>query len=404
MLIHLAWRNIWRNKFRSIVLILAIGFGLWGGLFSSALFNGMFQSMVNSAIDRNLGHIQIHNPQFSTERRLGDTILDPKRIKTVIHSLSNISAASSRTLIDAMASSANASFAVTIVGINKKDEASISNIDDKLVEGSFFDSPKKSLAVIGNKLAERLKLKIRSKIILTFQDIKGEITYLHCRVIGIYKSNSANYDQSHIYVQQKDIKRVLNSPNIPLHEIAIRIKDDALKAQTIAALKQAGAHNKVEEWKEIAPQIAFFSEMSSFITYILVGIILFALLFGIVNNMLMSVLERTRELGILTALGMRKWKITLLISLETLFISLVGGVIGSVITILQIGYYSKTGIDLSISAKAFEKIGGSSLIFPSLPWETFIILALMIIITSNIAAFMPAWRAAHIEPANAIRE
>jgi len=161
--------------------------------------------------------------------------------------------------------------------------------------------------------------------------------------------------------------------------------------------------HKVESWKNLAPELSFISSSMEAFTYLFVAIILFALLFGITNNMLMSVMERTRELGILTAVGMKKSRIFIMILSETIMLSLTGGLLGMAFGALFISFYNSSGIDLSAFASGLESFGSSSMLYPFLPAPMYLGLTIMIFVAANIASLFPAWKATHLVPAEAIR-
>jgi len=137
--------------------------------------------------------------------------------------------------------------------------------------------------------------------------------------------------------------------------------------------------------------------------YIYISIFLLALSFGIINTMLMSVLERTRELGMLMAIGMNKKKVFQMIMLESVLLTLTGGMIGMIISALLINYYSVAGINLSMWAEGFEAIGYASIIYPSLSWSLFLGITLLVIITGILSSIWPARKALGLNPAEAIR-
>jgi len=403
MLLQLAWKNIWRNKKRSTVIILAIMLGLWAGLFSGAIMMGMGESMVESAIDRYLGHIQIHSHEFQEDMQIGHDLKNIRKIQNVLDSQDSIAAYSKRTILEGMAASAASSFGVKITGIDRVAEKSVTGLHKKVIEGGFFDSKKKNQILIGKKLATRLNLKMRSKIVLTFQDKKGEIIYLACRITGIFKTESSIFDESTVFLKQVDLRRALQYQQPLIHEIAIRVQSadyvEDIEKNLIVLLPD----HKVESWKNLAPELSFISSSMEAFTYLFVAIILFALLFGITNNMLMSVMERTRELGILTAVGMKKSRIFIMILSETIMLSLTGGLLGMAFGALFISFYNSSGIDLSAFASGLESFGSSSMLYPFLPAPMYLGLTIMIFVAANIASLFPAWKATHLVPAEAIR-
>ncbi len=402
MLTALAWKNIWRNKKRSLIVIVALAFGLWGGLFSGAVMIGMGESMVNLAIERNLSHIQIHKPFYTRDRDIKAYIPDGLEIVGAIKKIKYVRNVSGRTLIEGMAASPASTYGVQIIGINPAEAKNTTSISKQLISGSYDELSKKNRIIIGQKLAKRLNLKIRSKIVLSFEGIHESIVYNSCRVAGIYKTESAQFDGMHVFINRNDLFRALESKPI-IHEIAIRLDKEKNIPQVLRILKKQYPRLSVQSWEEIAPEIAFLSDSMENFTYLFVAIILFALVFGITNTMLMSIIDRIREFGVLIAVGMKRMKIFIMIILETVFLSVTGGLSGILIAAVTIDYWSKAGIDLSIISASLESFGVSAMLYPELPLSMYFVLSIMIILAANIAALYPAVKAIHIKPAQAIR-
>ncbi len=403
MLVQLAWKNIWRNKKRSLIIILATAFGLWGGLFSDAVMMGMSESSVETAINLDLAHIQIHKPGFAEEKDIRDYIPNSTQYLSQIEGNPAIKAVSPRMIIQGIASSPSSSFPIQITGVKPESERRVTTLEQKRVEGDYLSGSKRNPAFIGKKLAKRLNLKLHSKFVLSFQDIHGDIVYMACRVNGLFKSASSQFDQTHIFVRQTDLMRILNLNTPLIHEITIRLHNSKLVKPTTAALKKLFPSLKVESWDELAPELAYINEMMLMYSYLFVFIILLALLFGITNTMLMSVVDRIREFGVLIAIGMKKGRTFRLIILETIFLSLSGGAAGILLGWGTIALFGNVGIDLSMIARSMESFGAETILYPSLPLELYIILTLMIVLTANIAAIFPAWKATHLLPAEAVR-
>ncbi len=401
MLILLAWKNVWRKKKRSLIIVAAISFGLWGGLFSGAVMMGSMESMVETAISRNISHIQIHKVDYEEDKDVRNYIPDGVQVLKTISAEPNIAAAG-RTLIMGMAASPTSSFGVQITGIIPDDSRKITDIHTSVIDGEYFVADRKNQILVGKKLSERLNLKMRSKVVLSFQDLNGEIAYIACRVVGIFKTSSTAFDEMNVFVQQKDLFRLLDTPPI-VHEIAIRVEHSDFIDTVKVKLQSQFPELQVESWSDIAPELAYISETTALWSYIFVSIILFALLFGITNTMLMSVVDRTREFGVLLAIGMKKWKIFSMIIFETIFLSLTGGFAGMLIGGLTIGYFNRTGMDLSAISTSLESFGASTMLYPAIPLAMYLILTIMIVLAANVAALLPAWKATHLVPSEAIR-
>jgi len=403
MLTSLAWKNVWRNRKRSGIIIAAITFGLWGGLFAGAVMIGWGDSMVSSAIDRDLGHIQIHRPGFTADHDINDYITDAAQIISQIKKIPDVIGVSGRTVVMAMAASPTSTFGVQVDGIDPTQAQTVTNITSLIREGNYLTSHSRNRAVIGRKLADRLNLKLRSKIVLSFQALDSSMVSAAFRVEGIFKSEATTFDESHVFVNRTDLTRLLGDGTI-IHEIAVRTANSEEMLPVLNQLQTKYADLSVESWKELAPEIAATFAATSQWSYIFVGIILLALTFGITNTMLMAVMERRHELGILIGVGMNRGRVFAMILLETIMLSLTGGIGGLILGAATIRILSHTGIDFSSFSKGLESFGASAIMYPTLPLAMYISLVVMLILAALIGASLPAWKAVHLKPSTAIRD
>ena len=402
MLLTLAWKNIWRNRKRSLIILIAITLGLWGALLAGAIMTGWGESMVNTAIKRNLAHIQLHQPGFAENREVTRYIPNGMQILAKIRTMPGVQAVSGRTLVDGMAASAASTFGVTIEGIDPDQAMKVTSISRMLVAGSYFGGMDKNPIVVGAKLAERLHLKLHSKVVLNFQGMDGNLVYAAFRVQGIFKSDSAVFDKSHVFLKRPDLLRLLGSSPV-IHEIAVRAVSSRHLPQLVASLQTAYPKLSVKTWKELSPEVAVTAAALESWSYLFVGIILMALVFGITNTMLMAVMERIQELGILLAVGMKRSYVFSMILLETVMLSLTGGICGMLLGKVTIAALSHTGIDFSAFASSLEMFGSATRVYPYLPSGIYLALLGMIVVAAAAASALPALKAIRLRPSEAIR-
>lgn len=391
---------------RSLVVVMAIAFGLLGGVFSSAVMKGTSDQRVREAVSRETSHIQLHNKAYTEDNEVQYVIDgDRKKLEAVLDTIKTIDAWSARVKFMAMAGSANAGTGVMVVGTDPDKERRVTEIHTLISDtgGSWFGGCKGIPVVVGQALAKKLKVRLHSKIVLTFQDLQGNLTGSAFRICGIYRTSNSVFDEMNIFVNRDDIIPLLNAEPGTCHEIAIRMKDAGLVETVQQTLKSLFPALLVQNWKEIDPLIGMLNDILDLWLYLFMGIIMLALGFGIINTMLMAILERTRELGMLAAIGMNKQKIFFLIMLESVFLSLTGGIIGIIMGTLLTLYTRHTGINLGALAEGFEKIGYNPMLYPSLDVIFFINLTLMVIATGILASVYPARRALKLRPAEAIR-
>jgi ABC-type lipoprotein release transport system permease subunit len=402
MLFLLAWKNVWRNKKRSLIILIAIALGLGCGLFASGVMYGMWDSTVNAAIDRDLSHIQIHSEKFKKENLIENYIPDGRKLKSEIEKINGVKAVSERTIIDGMAASATSSTGVEIKGIIPDEEKKVTSVASSVKEGEYFEGINRNPVVIGKELAKKLDLKLHSKIVLSFQGLDGNIIYAAFRIAGIFETESSMFDKSNVFVRQSDLFSLMNNEPV-IHEIAVRLTTVQVMEPVVNKLRNMYNNLSVETWQQLAPELSLTFETLTLELNIFLGIILLALLFGITNTMLMSVMERIRELGVLMAVGMKRLRVFVLIIIETIFLSITGGIIGMILGAASIWITAQKGINLSLFSQGLSSYGISSHLFPGLPGEFYPVLFVMIIITALASAIYPAIKAIKLNPASAIR-
>jgi putative ABC transport system permease protein len=403
MLTKIASRNIWRSRKRSLIIIAAVSIGLWAGIFMMAFYNGMIEQRINSAITDELSHIQVHHPEFRKEYDIKYHLSEGRKIVETIRKDSKIKAVAGRIILKGMIASASGSSGITINGIMPEVEQELTNLHEKIIKGNYFNPQKTNEIILSEKLSKKLKLNLNKKTILTFQDAEGNLASGAFRITAIYKTVNGPYDDSNVFVKITDIDSLAGIPNA-MNEIAILLKSNTELEEIQKKLEDKFPKTEVKNWMEISPELGLTISVGDQMVFIFMGIILLALAFGIVNTMMMSVLERTREIGMLLALGMNKFKIFMMILLETLFLIIAGCPVGILLAIVSIGITQRTGIDFSNFSEAYSSFGYSSIIYPSLTARQFGIIMLLVFITALFSALFPARRALKLNPAESLKK
>ena len=199
----ISWRNIWRNKGRSLVVIGSIAIGIWALIFMVGFMNAFLISYISNQVNFETSHFQIHHPQFETDYEIKYTIDNSSEIIDRLEASDQIAHVSARSICNGMISSPRKALGIQIRGIIPEKEAAINDIDSFIVDGTYFEGIKRNPIVIGYKTAEKLKVKIRSKIVLTFQDINGDIVAGAFRITGIVHSKSPSFNEFAVLVRQQ---------------------------------------------------------------------------------------------------------------------------------------------------------------------------------------------------------
>ncbi|CAG0964991.1 ABC transporter permease YtrF [Flavobacteriales bacterium] len=403
MITKIAWKNIWRNKLRSSVLIFSISLGIWAGLFLMSMTTGLNTQRISNAIHSGLAHVQIHHPEYIKENNPKYFINDTTKIYKSLKNTKHVVSWSAHSNYTGMAASPTGGFGVQITGINPKREQNTTIISKRITQGSYFKSEKKNQVVIGEKLAKKLKVQLNNKIVLTIQDTANNIISGSFKIVGIFKTASSRFDESSVFVNRKDIE-MLTGNNALINEIIV-IADDIENVMAIThSLLISNPKIKVRTWDEISPELGYANELMTIGLSVFILIIILAMSFGIINTMLMAVLERKRELGMLLSVGMNKQKVFSMILGETLFISLIGGPSGIIGAWLTIIHFSKKGIDLSSMGKGLDSLGIGSVIYTKLDYSMYFIIAIIVILTAVLASVYPSLRALRMNPAEVVRQ
>ena len=403
MIWSVSWRNVWRSKTRSLVIITAITLGVFAGVYTVAFMFGWVNQRVASVINTEMSHIQIHHPEYLETYEIHDLIPNTDEIVSQLSSLKSVKAVSDRVIATCMVASAETGSGVQLVGVDPEREMLVTNIHQKVVDGEYFNGVKTNPIVIGEKLAEKLKVKVRSKVVVTITEMDGTLTGGAFRVAGIYRTSNTSYDEMKAFVRADDIRRLVGLDENAGHEIAVLLNENGTEKLIAKEISEMHPNLQVLTWTQLLPEMEMLNENMNLMLYIFVGIILLALGFGIVNTMLMVILERVKELGMLMAVGMNRLRVFTMIVLETVFLSLTGGIIGIVLAVMLTAITGKTGIDLSLWAQGLHSFGYDSVIYPEIGFDSIVGVTILVIITGVISAIYPARKAIKLKPAEAIR-
>ena len=403
MILAIAWKNIWRNKLRSFIVITATAIGVAAGTYSASLMFGVATQKINAAISNEVSHIQIHNPAFKENYEIQYNLPGAEKMIADIWKLPGVKSVSGRTVITGMVMSASSSAGIKVNGINPEVEKKTTTLYTKIADtsGKYFGVGLRNPVVVSQKLAEKLNLRLKSKIVLRFQSANGDLVEGAFKVCGIYRTSNGMFDEINIFVRQPDLLALMGV--LPIHEIAILLDDNDKVKESVSYLRKQYPTEEVMDWQELFPELGMLTAMLTTMNYMLLAIILAALAFAIVNTMLMIVLERTRELGMLMAVGINKGRLFRMIMLESILLSLTGGLAGIVVSLLLIALTAHTGIDLSSLGKGFEALGYDPIMYPELRPGFFVGTVIMVVLTGILSALYPARKALGINPALAVK-
>ncbi len=409
----IAWRNVMRNKKRSFITIFAIAFGLIFLIFMWSIIDGVYPVMIDNMTGLFMGHMEVSTPEFVDRPALENAIRDGDPVIAAVRDHPNVEAYSPRMRLFGLLSYAENSQGGVVIGIDPELERELGRLDDDefIIEGRFITSDDVRGAVIGATLAKNLDARLGERIFFLTQGPHQELAYTNLNVIGILKSHVPEIDGSMVFVRRADLTDadVLDMPGA-VTDVAIRLRDQNLLEETKAELQSAlEGHDEqklVRTWKEIVPWIEQALAMDEAFFYFIVLIMFTVVVAGILNTVLMSVMERTREFGIMRALGTKGWQIATVVSLESVMLGVIGLVIGATCGIVLTLILGQTGLDLySGIDESFmgEFYFFETRIYPLLNLDHFITTCIAVMVMIVLVSLYPARKAAKLEPVVAIK-
>lgn len=381
----------------------SIALGLFAGLAVLALYKGMMKGRIRTVIDEEIGHLQMHHPQFKQDYEPAYTLAHAAALQTALAQMPQVKSVATRSIVQGMLATPTGSAGIQVNGVVPEVEYKFSQLKNKLLEGEGFSHEKRNQVIVGKKLADKMKLKKGAKLVLTFTDTANNLVAGAFRVAAIYQSANAGLDERNVYVRQSDLNALLGMEEC-VHEIALLLHRDADTDAVLAQVKARFPQWLCESWKEISPETNLMVKTVDSYSYIIMIIIMFALAFGIINTMLMAIMERTREIGMMAALGTGKSLIFMLILTETVLLTLVGAPLGIAAAWLAATYYEHNGLDLAGMGKdMMRSFGFRTLIYPEFPSEKLVNVLVIVVSTALVSSLFPALKALSMKPIDALR-
>ncbi len=402
MLLRLSWRNIWRNRRRSIIVLLSVAVGVLASVLMDTLSRGMIAQMLHNQVGSHVAHMQIHRMGFHDNPEIQSTVPGMEAVDRALQNTAGIASYSRRVLTYGLVSSASNSSGVSLVGVDPHREPAVTTIKTSLVEGSYL-SGRNNEALIGKGLAERLGIGVGDRMVGLASRVDGHVGSDVFRIVGIFQSLSSEFDKANVYIPLANAQSMLGLGH-SVSEYAIVVNDLERLEQVQTALRaELDSSYEVLSYQEILPLLVLSMdvyEQSMIIFYVIIGI---ALIFGIVNTMLMSVFERIHEFGVLKAIGMKDSKVLLMVLSESFLLGIIGTLIGFLLSYALYLPLSETGLDLSAFSEGLRSYGVGAVIYPILTWGVVANALFVIPFVAVLGAVYPAFRAVRLHPVEAIR-
>ncbi len=401
----LAWRNMWRNWRRTVIAVVAIVLGLILLLMFDGIIRGSDQAIFGNAVRFYGGNLQVHAPGYRDKAaRLPMLPLDdPAAVVQAARALPDVQAVAERINTAGIIINHGNSVPVAITAIQPDVEAPISLQAENVSQGRFLKPDDGDAIFIGKALADRLGVGVGDNVTLLGRSKNESMRQHNFTVVGIYDLHTPDAEKGTVFIPLADAQTLYNLRD-QVTEVPIFLKQIGSEAAVMAALQNQLPNYEIDSWQTLKGDLketldAKFAYTSFF------GIVVIVIAsIGILNLMLMAVFERTREMGVLAALGMKGRQIMRLFLLEGSLIGVVGAVIGSAIGFLLIALMGSAGLDFSKLTSGMGEVGVlmSGKLYPTITATDLIIRFIIVVVIAALASLYPAWQASRKEPSQAL--
>nr|CAA6826314.1 MAG: Lipoprotein releasing system transmembrane protein lolC [uncultured Thiotrichaceae bacterium] len=413
MLFMLAWRNLWRQRRRTLITLssIAIGFGL--AVMSIGLGDGSHNSMIRNAIKLGEGHLTIQPADYAAAPANHKYIADGLNISKQLDSLNINGSIEPRISLQILASTANNSVGAALEGIGSETDQRVLMLKPRLIEGEWIESNDQRGVLIGDGMAKKLKARIGSKVVLMAGSQGGDSQAQLGRVRGIFNSQVDELDD-YLVLGNLQLARLFlegegaDPTSQPVTRFAIFLDDQQQMANWKLAIQNTVTNPNISilSWQEVMPQLVQFIAIDDAGNYIFLLIILIMVVFGILNTVLMSVLERTREFGLLRALGMNRYHLLTLVFCETLLLSVLAVMVGWLAGGGLHWWLATNGLDFAAIMGGETAMMGTFIdpvVYSELSIGRVLQLTSLVFITTLATGIYPAIKAARVTPVEALR-
>jgi len=404
----MAWRNIWRNTRRTILTICAIAFASLLLVFMLSFQFGSYETMINTSVKIQTGHLQIQAQEFQEKKNIRQVVPVPAKIAEILKTIPNIAAYTYRGQAFSLISSNERTYGVAVTGIDPDREAEVSRLKSLIREGDFLTAEDTDQALIGRLLAQNLRVKLGDELTVLGQGRDGSIAATVVQIKGIFSSGISDFDRAAIHIPLKAFQEVYSMQGA-VHEVVV-IADSLRNIDAIKTRLESGLlslHLKkplvVLAWDELMPGLRQSIEMDLISGLIFYLLLVLVVAFSILNTFLMAIFERTREFGVLMAIGTAPGRLTKVLLIESMTLTLIGIVTGIIVGSLITLYFQVHGIDFSGASELLSQFGITGRMYPKLSWLSAVSGPLAVLLITFFAALYPALKVRRLQPVEAMR-
>jgi putative ABC transport system permease protein len=400
--VRFGWRNLWRNPRRTWLTAGGIAFAVMLVVSFMSLQEGEYGAMIENATTLMTGQIEVQATDYLEDNRFEETIEDASSVLDMIRATPGVIGATARVETFALASAGERSFGAQVLGVDIEAEARVVNFVRRLAAGRTLSGPRET--VIGTVLARNLGIGVGDEVVVLGAGKEGGVAALILTVVGLLETGMAELDRSLLLAHRGEVQEGFGLGD-EVHSIVIRVEDVDESPRIAASLaRKLPADLSVRNWDEVLPELKQGIEVDRIGGRLMYAIILALVVFSVVNSFIMTVFERTREFGMLLAIGLRPVRIILMVQWEALFVCAVGVAIGLAIASALIVWLSNVGIYLGENMQQYAaQFYMADRMYPAFSVFSLVAAPIVLFIGTQLAAILPALRIRRLRPVEALR-
>ncbi len=403
--LSMAWRNIWRNPRRTVLTMLAIGFGAVLLVFSIGLQLGQYDLMISSSVKLYHGLLQVQKAGYLEDPKMRNSIPDIVKLGQKLRDSTGLFSISARATGFALVSSDERTYGAMIVGVEPVNELKVSTLPGLIKQGRYLLSPHAYEIIIGKSLAGNMQIGIGDEVVIMGTGRDGSIAATILPVVGIYESGAKDLDRNLLQMPLLTFQEIFNMEGHG-HSLVIYQNDvntAHVLQQTIQNVLNDYDNHVVLRWDELQRGLKEMIELDYAGGWLMYIVLVAIITFSIMNTFLMSVLERTREFGIMIAIGYKPFAIGRLVMLEAFILTFIALIIGTGIGVLINLYFYHNGFTMPGMEEVAAQFNIPSYITPQMSIKSICLGPLTIFVATMLAALYPAFRIRSLQPVEAMR-
>lgn len=405
--VRMAWRNIWRNPRRTILTISAIAFASLLLVFMLSFQFGSYDVMIDTAVKIHTGHLQIQASGYKEKKNMHLVVSNPIYAGDILDKAYGVEAWTCRANAFSLVSSKERTYGIIVVGIDPLREARVSKLKKLIRRGSYLSESDTDQALVGELLANNLQVEPGDELTILGQGRDGSIAATVVIVKGIYKSGLDEFDRNAIQIPLKYFQDVFYM-NGAVHEVVAIGKSlgevSIIKKAVTKDIKKLKTKYPlvILDWEELMPGLSQTIAMDLVGGLIMYFLLILVVAFSILNTFLMAIFERTKEFGVMMAIGTTPWRLTKLLLIESTFMTFLGVVIGIIFGCLITLYFQINGIDISGASEIMSQFGIPGRLYPKLSLISVSLGPAVVLFITFFAALYPAIKVRSLRPVEAM--